>query len=152
MDYFYSLELPESLRDLFCLPAIPAKLLKTWGVTTDPSIFADELGWTFPRLRAVPMGWSWAMWFSQRVHQKIALEASGLSMDRLLVEGRPCPDLSSGEPVLIVYADNLNVCGIDQQRVQTTKDVIVQRLRHLSFRVHEETDAVTSAQSLGFFD
>ena len=55
------------------------------------------------------MGWNWAMWISQRVHQLIALGSSGLSESRLLVDGRPAPDLSDGVPILIPYADNFNV-------------------------------------------
>ena len=64
-------------------------------------------------------------------------------MERVLVEGRPCPDLSDGEPILIPYVDNLNVEGTDPARVQAVKDQV-------GFRVHEEMDACTTAQSLGF--
>ena len=149
-DYFYSLALPESLRDLFCLPAVPATLLKDWQIPQDSIPEFDDGGWVYPRLRAVPMGWSWAMWISQRAHQHIALQASGLGVERLLVEGRPCPDLSRGEAILIPYADNLNVAGTDAERVQSIKDSVVNELRRLGFRVHEETDSCTLAQSLGF--
>ena len=90
------------------------------------------------------------MWVAQRVHQQISLDASGLTMDRVLVEGRPCPDLSQGDPILIPYADNLNVAGTNMEKVQQTKDRIVARLRSLGFRVHEELDAQPLAQSLGF--
>ena len=147
-DYFYSLELPAAIRDFFCMPAVPSSLLQERGLAADRC--SDGDGWCFPRLRAVPMGWSWAMWISQRVHQFLALQACGLSPDRLLVEGRPCPDLSDGSPALIVYADNLNVLGTNEMKVQEVKDVIVQKLRSVNFIVHEELDAVSIAQSLGF--
>ena len=147
-DYFYSLELPAELRDLFCLPAVHPSVLQELGI--DSSGLCDQQGWTYPRLRAVPMGWNWATWLSQRVHQFLSLEASGLSEDRLLVEGRACPDLSDGCPALIVYADNLNVFGTDPDRVQAVKDVIVEKLRSVGFRVHEETDSCSMCQSLGF--
>ena len=62
------------------------------------------------------------MYIAQRVHQNVCLEASSLDTSRLLVEGRPAPDLSEGEVVLIPYADNLNVAGTDQQRVQQVKE------------------------------
>lgn len=149
-DYFYSLELPAVLRDLFCLPAIRGDCLKEWKLTGEVGSMVNSEGLTFPRLRAVPMGWSWAMWISQRVHQFIALQSSGLGTDDLLVEGRPCPDLSSGRCALIVYADNLNVLGTNARAVQATKDSIVKELRETGFRVHEETEACTMSQSLGF--
>ncbi|CAL1154679.1 unnamed protein product [Cladocopium goreaui] len=149
-DYFYSLELPTSLQPLFCLPAIPHRLLQAWGVDERHFSEPDGQGWVFPHLVAVPMGWNWAMWLSQRAHQQIALEASGLGVDRVLVEGKPCPELASGKPVIIPYADNLNVTGINAELVQQTKDVVVKRLRELGFRVHEELDAHHTCQSLGF--
>ena len=96
------------------------------------------------------MGWSWAMYIAQRLHQNMCLEASQFPTSRLLVEGRPAPELDSGEVVLIPYADNLNVAGICQDRVREVKDLIVARLRQHGFRVHEETEASTLAQSLGF--
>lgn len=48
-DYFYGLELPAPLQDLFCLPAILGHLLKEWQISGDG---IDHEGWTFPRLRA----------------------------------------------------------------------------------------------------
>lgn len=69
-------------------------------------------GWVYPRLRAVPMGWNWAMWINQRAHQHVALHG----------RGRPCPDLSDGKVILVPYADNLNVAGTCSHRVQKVKD------------------------------
>ena len=149
-DYFFSLELPGDLRPFFCLPPISAEHLKAWGIAQPLDGVAETEGWVWPRCRVVPMGWSWAMYIAQRVHQNICLEASGLTTSRLLVEGRPAPDISNGEAVLIPYADNLNVAGIDEGRVQSIKDTIVARLRGHGFRVHEETEAGALAQSLGF--
>lgn len=51
---------------------------------------------------------------------------------------------------MIPYADNLNVTGISAQRVQEVKDLIVKKLRDTGFRVHEETEAQSTVQSLGF--
>ena len=149
-DYFFSLELPADLRPLFCMPPIPLQCLKAWGLRVPQDGLVDSGGWVWPRCKIVPMGWSWAMYIAQRVHQHICLEASSLPVTRLLVEGRPAPDLADGEVALIPYADNLNVAGTSEQRVQYVKDAIVARLRHYGFRVHEETEASTLAQSLGF--
>ena len=55
-----------------------------------------------------------------------------------------------GQPILIPYADNMNVVGVDRQRVQETKDKIADCLRDVGFIVHEEQDAVPSVQALGF--
>ena len=124
-DYFYSLALPDELRDLFCMPAVPSHLLQECGLAASDVASLESGGWSYPRLRAVPMGWNWAMWISQQAHQNIALQASGLDVNRLLVEGKCCPDLSTGEVILVPYADNLNVAGVNAERVQHVKDSIV---------------------------
>ena len=149
-DYFYSLALPSSLQSLFCLPPLPRSEVMAWGVSSPDLPEALSSGWLWPRLRVVPMGWSWAMYFAQRAHQHLCLQATGLGVDRVLVEGRPSPDLSDSEVALIPYADNLNVTGISAQRVQEVKDLIVKKLRDIGFRVHEETEAQSTVQSLGF--
>ncbi|CAE7480442.1 ANK1 [Symbiodinium natans] len=149
-DYFYSLRLPHELQPFFCLPAIPVQAIHAWGVANKDWTGASVEGLVFPAFRVVPMGWSWAMWWAQRVHQVQALIGAGLSDARLVRADRPAPDLSGGEPAVIAYADNLNVTGTDEERVQKAKDGAVARLRTLGFGVHEELDACASATSLGF--
>lgn len=149
-DYFYSLQLPLPLRDLFCMPAIPTSLLRHWNVGAEKGGLCDNQGWVHPRLRVVPMGWSWAMWLSQRVHQYQSQLGANAGVDRVLVDGKACPDLRNGQVVLLPYADNLNVAGTDKRLVQEAKDGAVRRLREVGLIVHEELDACDVAQSLGF--
>ena len=104
----------------------------------------------YPALKVVPMGWSWAMWIAQRIHQFQAAIALNVPVSQVLADGRPPPCLQGGTPLLIPYADNLNVCGIDKESVQHAKEVVVEHLRKLNFRVHEEQDASPVVQALGF--
>ena len=69
---------------------------------------------------------------------------------QVLADGRPSPSLEDGKAVIIPYADNLTVCGTDKNTVQQTKDKVVRHLRSVGFRVHEEEDAFSVAQALGF--
>ena len=150
-DYFYSLPLPEQLREYFCLPGIPHHLLKAWGVPREcGGLSLNDEGMSFPMFVVTPMGWNWAMYWAQRIHSFQAGRGAGLSPGRELAEGSPCPDLSTGEPIMIAYADNLNIAGINKERAQLAKDGAVDHLRQLGFVVHEELDATTSANSLGF--
>ena len=149
-DYFYSLELPPTLQPLFCLPALPIDFVQDWGFAELRQHTGDLEGLIFPMLRVVPMGWSWAMWLAQRAHQHLCLEASGLGLERIVVEGKPSPGMADGEVILIPYADNLNVAGTCAKRVQEVKDKIVAHLREVGFRVHEELEACSIGQSLGF--
>ena len=50
--------------------------------------------------------------------------------------------------MLIPYADNMNICGIDKQAVQVAKDKVVTQLRKMKFRLHEEQDATPVVQAL----
>ena len=52
--------------------------------------------------------------------------------------------------MLIPYADNMSICGIDKQAVQVAKDKVVTQLRKMKFRLHEEQDATPVVQALGF--
>ena len=150
-DYFYSLSLPAELRELFCLPPIPHSLLLEWQVPFElGGCCASSGGWVWPCMRVVPMGWSWAMWIAQRVHTEQVMIATGIGADQILVDNAPAPSLSKGSVVVIPYADNLNVCGLDADVVQRVKDQAVSHLRKLGFRIHEEIDASERVQSLGF--
>ena len=132
-DYFYSIGLPEGLRRFFCLPAIDMAFLKDRAPD-----FEGFDGVVYP-----------TMWIAQRIHQHHAELATGLLSTQVLVDGRPAPKLGR-TPVLIPYADNLNVMGTCQREVQLAKDRVVARLRELGFRVHEEENATSRAQALGF--
>eukprot|EP00959_Pyramimonas_sp_CCMP1952_P205568 4298936-Pyramimonas_sp.AAC.1 len=61
------------------------------------------------------MSWSWATWVAQRVvyHQTMCSKAA--TVDRILSDERPAPDVSDGRPALLAYADILNVASSDAQ-------------------------------------
>ncbi|CAE8582249.1 unnamed protein product [Polarella glacialis] len=149
-DYFYSLALPAALAQFFCLPSIDASLLTEWGVPGALGGFSNYQGRCYPRLRVVPMGWSWAMWIAQRAHQFQALIGAGLNQDRLLVDGRPAPNLKDGTPIILPYCDNLNIAGTNRELVQQAKEGAVKRLREVGFLVREEVEACLQVDSLGY--
>jgi hypothetical protein len=113
-NFFYALGISDDLSDFFCLPPVPVSFLRTLPGFVS-SVCVGNMIW--PALRVFPMGWNWAFWFAQRVHQHIALEAPGLSSSRLIRDVHPAPSLDDGEPAILPYADNLNVAGTDPVRV-----------------------------------
>lgn len=150
-DYFYSIPLPEELQQFFCLPSIPARCLREWGVPHHHGGDVNVEGLAFPMFVVTPMGWSWAMYWAQRIHSYQAALGAGLGPGREVFDGAPCPSLDGPEPIMLAYADNLNVVGTDCEAVQRAKDSAVAHLRSLGFVIHEELDATSSANSLGFF-
>lgn len=146
-DYFYSIGLPDFLHPFFALPPIR------------PEWLAEQIqelqGWDhrvacYPQLVVIPMGWSWAMYFAQRIHQHQVMLGTGMSFEEILVDGRPAPLLRSVKAIAVPYADNLNIVGVSREHVQDLKDKAVARLREVGFRVHEEEDAQPHAKALGF--
>ena len=150
-DYFYSIPLPDEIQQFFCLPSIPARCLHDWGVPHHHGGDVNVEGLAFPMFVVTPMGWSWAMYWAQRIHSYQAALGAGLGPGREVFDGAPCPSLDGPEPIMLAYADNLNVVGTDCEEVQRAKDAAVAHLRSLGFVIHEELDATSSANSLGFF-
>ena len=147
-DYFYSIGLPVELRKYFCLPQVDLRKI-------DPDhLRCRDHGspvLTYPAMKVVPMGWNWAMFIAQRVHQHQAMLAAEVDMSRVLVDGRPAPSLDqAGPPILVSYADNLNIIGTNKNSVQQVKDKIIDHLRKIGFRTHEEQEASEQVESLGF--
>ena len=96
------------------------------------------------------MGFSWAFWIAQRVHQHIALRGSGLSPQRLLVDAAPAPDLCCAEPLMLPYCDNLNLAGTSVLPVQQALERSILALESHGFDVHERVDATLQVESLGY--
>ena len=147
-DSFYSIGLPQELRGYFCFPQVDLR-----QCVPDHPLCQSTAGpvLMFPAMRVVPMGWNWAMYVAQRIHQHQAMIAAGFGMESIVVDGRPVHPLNDQHPTLLVpYADNLNIVGINKQEVQQVKNQVVKHMNSIGFRTHEEQDAEPHAEALGF--
>ena len=117
-DFFYALTLWPGLATYFSLPPMPSDLRVKLGGALPAGQAVPASGWVWPHLRVAPIGWSWAFWVAQRVRQHIALSSSGLGVGRLLLDHAPAPLLAGGVPVILPCCDNLNVAGLDKDKVQ----------------------------------
>ena len=127
-DYFYSIEMPTELRPFFALRAVDLRRV----VPNHPLSGQrhEMVLMMYPVMKVVPMGWNWAMLIAQRAHQHQSTLAAGLTMDRVLVGGRPSPSIAE-DVAIIPYADNLNIVGCDQDKAQATKQTIVNHMESL---------------------
>ncbi|CAK0846282.1 unnamed protein product [Prorocentrum cordatum] len=142
--------LPE-LCPYFCMPPITEGERADAGIVGPSGLgdLAREVS-VYPMLLTLPMGFSWAFYFVQRLveHQcRVSLAGAGLAF-KFLRDQAPAPDLGTQLAVL-PYCDNINVAGIRREEVKEAKDVIVRRLRFVQFTVHEETEPETLSYSLG---
>jgi hypothetical protein len=81
------------------------------------------------------MGWTWALWWCQSVHERIVNEVGADDSNRL-TDKRPAP---STTPALHTeYVDNFHVFGTDKKEVKELSFRGAQALRNKGLVVHEE--------------
>ena len=68
VDYFYRLELPACIRSFFGLRSVKLAL-----IDHPEARRLEGLGMEYSplRLRVVPMGWTWSLWYAQVVHEQV---------------------------------------------------------------------------------
>ncbi|CAK0811819.1 unnamed protein product [Prorocentrum cordatum] len=150
-DYFFWLAMPPDLRPFFALPPVPGALLLEWGVPAALGGALHGLLEVRPRLRSVPMGWTWAMWLAQRVHIHQICLALPWAPSRLMEEGAPVPEWRSDLPVLNVYCDNLMVLATCPKLARETRDAVIVQLVKSGFVVHEVFGPVRQFTALGYY-
>ena len=128
-DAFYHLELPSALRPYFTLPPIDGKCLDGC-----PGVEVQQGRRYYPRLCVVPMGWSWALYVCQALHEHVVARAGLGELDRIQ-DKRPCP---SSACMHTEYVDNLIVLGSDKQKVISAYQHAVHELKSAGLQVHEE--------------
>ena len=148
-NYFYALGIPEAVGRFFCLPPIAASALERAGLGL-PACGAGEGGRVWPFLRVCPMGWSWAFWIGQRVLQRQLELCSGLPLTRHLADHEPAPPLTSEQPVIIAYCDNVNIVGLAPAAVDLCLKKVIGHLEDCGFAVHDIQFAAQHVTSLGY--
>ena len=130
-DAFYHLSLPVELRPYFCLNRVSAASV---GVTHINGVAVGGKCKITPRLAVVPMGWSWALFLCQSVHEALA-EKAGLGEDNR-IRDRCIP------PKTICchtqYVDNMIVLGTDKESVVNHYNNAVDCLKQAGLQVHDE--------------
>ena len=142
-DAFYHLSLPEPLRRFFCLQAIEAWRV---GVSEIDGGKVKARTKVTPRLSVVPMGWSWALWWCQKIHERLVLRA-GLPAEQRRQDRKP---VGSQSCMHLQYVDNLVVIGSSAKKVETSFKAAVDELKNVGLQVHEVELGDDGAQILGW--
>ena len=82
---FYRMSAPKWAKKFFTLPPIKAKYL---GVSSVNGVAVGPEDYITPVLEVLPMGWSWALWICQMIHEQSAREA-GLDRDHIVSDRSP---------------------------------------------------------------
>eukprot|EP00975_Prorocentrum_lima_P067163 12913340-Prorocentrum_lima.AAC.1 len=139
---------PRWMWDYFCLPAVPAcfvgKDLERFGIRV-----ASPLEPVYPCCRSLVMGFSWSLFFAQRVNE--ALAARVLTSSRLVHD--------RGDPVVVerqaplrrhyVYVDNLGVFREDLSLAENDMGLLTECFNDTGLLLHGEMATGTEVEALG---
>ena len=110
---FYRIDGPEVLSEYFRLPPVDLDALRE----VRPDLQLDHLPGrrATPRLAVLAMGWSWSLFFCQRLVEQRVLDA-GYPESALVRDRHHVGDMSDGT-VCAVYVDGAAVVGSSRARV-----------------------------------
>ena len=153
-DYFYRLGIPERMSEYFCLPAIVPHLLQQelGFVPEGLQVFAcDHVAPIYPCMKVLPMGFSWAFHLAHEAHVFVAnkeLPLVPMIRDKreLQRHGIDSKDASSS---MLIYADNCNHLGVDQQQLFSEHSAVIGALGKHGLETHDIVEPATLAESLG---
>eukprot|EP00438_Fugacium_kawagutii_P025982 Skav226710 [mRNA] locus=scaffold3811:147419:158888:+ [translate_table: standard] len=133
-DAFYHLSLPQALRPYFSLTSVNAGSV---GISELDGIKIGKNCKLTPRLAVVPMGWTWALYLCQSVHEALA-EKAGLA-EECRIRDRHVPP--STQCCHTQYVDNMIVLGTDGDMVKDGYNKAVHELKKSGLQVHDEEAA-----------
>ena len=114
---FYRIAAPTGMEEYFRMPPVKCRLLRELGVEVPLDSKDDDV--VTPLLLVLAMGFSWALYFCQRLVEACAA-AAGLGDARLLLDRRRPPVMSQSDVLAAIYVDGVCVVGNDEQQVLET--------------------------------
>eukprot|EP00971_Amphidinium_carterae_P342539 6481883-Amphidinium_carterae.1 len=142
---FYNIALPEPLRDLFCLKPLRAEVL---GITEIDNVPVQRHQLIYPQLTVLPMGFSWALYYAQRVHRAI-LSRAGFVDECFITDTNHA--VRRGNVVgTILYVDNVVVVGTNETEVNDKIRAANEALLGAGLPTHELSMASTTSSVLGW--
>ncbi|CAK0894060.1 unnamed protein product, partial [Prorocentrum cordatum] len=142
---FYQHQFPCWLQPYFGLDCVRASEL---GVAEldGQAVRGDQI--LYPLMNVVPMGWKWALFMVQRIHEHVLDGVPELGPRRRAVDFRPPPRVEDGA-VHTVYVDNVLIEGFDKAEVTRLREAACAALQQAGYATHDESDAAASMEMLG---
>eukprot|EP00971_Amphidinium_carterae_P341870 6480919-Amphidinium_carterae.2 len=143
---FFQIALPSKLQHLFGMKKVRARDV---GISTlaDGSVVLPQT-WVSPVLAIMPMGWKWALYWCQRMHE-LQLSLAGCTLERRLYD-RSGRGLLGEEPAHLVYVDNYAVMGTNIDRVRSMAASVYKHLTGAGLLVHEVEGPSADVECLGW--
>ena len=131
-DAFYQIELPTEFRDLFGLRPVQAGEVDLWTLGGRPVSPTQKV---FPVFKAVPMGWTHALWICQQCHEHVVNSIPKLPASLRLVDGKPAPHMRPF--VHTEYVDNFVALSQRQGLVKELATEVQGALQERGLPTHE---------------
>ena len=128
-DCFHRIRQPRWLAKYFCLLPIEARHVGLTGHTLEGRVLASS-DLVYPMPGSLCMGFSWSLYFAQRISEELMDQVPGLSQSvRMHDRGGPAV-FDSSDPQAVkhfVYVDNLGVMSSDRQVVSRELDELTKQ-------------------------
>ncbi|CAK0816959.1 unnamed protein product, partial [Prorocentrum cordatum] len=144
-DAFYNMGLPPELRHLFALPRLRAAQLGVRELGGRP---VPGRAWVRPCLAVLPMGWTHALDFCQRVHRNILLQKGGFESVPEVVDGMPTPPIQDG--AYTAYVDNFISFGVNPGRPAALLRSAQEALSGAGLPLHDPDLPASVSEQLGW--
>ncbi|CAE8693166.1 unnamed protein product [Polarella glacialis] len=150
-DCFHRCRWPQWLAEYFCLDAVPAGLVGLGGTTKDGRLLS-ECDMVYPCAGSLVMGFTWSLFFAQRINEYQASLTKVLRNATLISDRGACLVFSSERPEAVgyfVYVDNLGVLCQRQDKTQAAMDELDASFGGLGLDLHGGEVTVGLAATLG---
>ena len=139
-DCFHRMRVPMWLARYFAWEAVPAKVVGLEHSFVD-GVWVGPLDPVYPCAGSLCQGFSWSLFFAQRVNEYVSRSVPFLAQARLLHDrGEPLVchigvDSSEADH-FYVYVDNLGVFGLDSGRVKQVMEELQEKFDGLGLELH----------------
>ena len=134
-DAFHHLELPPGLRDIFSMRPVRAAAA---GLTELDGRQLAPGDLVVPRCKVCPMGWTWALWWCQNIHERICERAGVIPSLRLKDKSAVGPTSSV---LHLQYVDNFAAISQKLEGVIELASAVTRELRGEGLSVKADMDA-----------
>eukprot|EP00959_Pyramimonas_sp_CCMP1952_P317186 6638679-Pyramimonas_sp.AAC.1 len=130
---FYQHRMPACLQPYFGLDAVKASEV---GIAQLDGQYLARDTMLYPLMNVVPMGWKWALYIVQRIHEHVLDGVPELGPRRRAIDFRP-PPLPEEGALHTVYVDNVLIEGHDRGEVTRLRRVAREALQAAGYATHD---------------
>ncbi|CAK0798609.1 unnamed protein product [Prorocentrum cordatum] len=141
-DAFHRFRIDRGLSSYFCLRPVTAQEIGVTGRAIGDSAAPPDRR-LVPACAALPMGFTWSLYFCQEVGEAVMDATPGLERAHRMSDGgpttalRPSAQLAEGGGAQYTYVDNLGAMGFDGAEVSSSLAAATTRFDAAGLRTHE---------------